>query len=250
MTSLFCCVKKTAPTRWPRLIGWIYLAAVLGPGYPLHGQNNSLFYQPPPEGDRSTTPARPEMLPPPYGLERYSWTYIPPPATRKFQVEDIVFIRVNELSRTSSDATLQRRRNALYDFLLNDWVVLNGLRSIKPSPQSDGDPRVRTTHNRLDRAQIQLDTSESLSLNIAARIADIRPNGTLVLEAHKVVRINNEVWEVALSGICRPQDIAENNMILSERIYDLRIYKRELGHVRDGYKRGWFTRWFDQFSPF
>jgi flagellar L-ring protein precursor FlgH len=165
-------------------------------------------------------------------------------------VEDIVFIRVNEIARMSSEGQLQRRRNSLYDFILNDWVVLNGLRSIKPSPQSDGDPRVRSTHNRLDRAQVQLDTSEQLSLNIAARIADIRPNGTLVLEAHKIVRINNEVWEVSLSGICRPQDIADNNMILSDRIYDLRIAKRELGHVRDSYKRGWFTRWFDQFSPF
>jgi flagellar L-ring protein precursor FlgH len=214
------------------------------------GQNNSLFREPlanQPGGARS---AQPELLPPPRGLEHYSWTYIPPPGPRKFEVEDIVFIRVNEIARMSSEGQLQRRRNSLYDFILNDWVVLNGLRSIKPSPQSDGDPRVRSTHNRLDRAQVQLDTSEQLSLNIAARIADIRPNGTLVLEAHKIVRINNEVWEVSLSGICRPQDIADNNMILSDRIYDLRIAKRELGHVRDSYKRGWFTRWFDQFSPF
>lgn len=249
-------MQSTVVSRWqqpeskrPVQLTVLMLLVCLGTLYRTgNAQNNSLFRDPAtPMGQRA---AQPEPLPPPRGMEHYSWTYIPPPAPRKFAVEDIIFIRVNELSRMTSEGQLQRRRNALYDFILNDWVVLNGLRSIKPSPQSDGDPRVRTTHNRLDRAQAQLDTSESLSLNIAARIADIRPNGTLVLEAHKIIRNNNEIWEVSLSGICRPQDIADNNMILSERIYDLKIVKRELGHVRDSYKRGWFTRWFDQFSPF
>ncbi|MBM3998978.1 MAG: flagellar basal body L-ring protein FlgH [Planctomycetes bacterium] len=205
-------------------------------------------------GARTTEPerARPGAEPIAAGprLDQTSWTYIPAPVPRQFEIEDLVYIRVNEIQSMTENGKMQRRRNALYDALLADWVVLNGLKSIKPAPQSDGDQSVEGSLNQLYRAQSDLETSERLTLNIAATIADIRPNGNLVVEAHKQVRNNNEVWEVSLSGICRPQDVADNNMVMSERIYDLRIQKRELGHVRDGYRRGWFVRWFDQFSPF
>jgi flagellar L-ring protein precursor FlgH len=187
---------------------------------------------------------------PPLRLENSSWTYIPAPKPREFLLHDYVWIRVNELSRTTSDGEMQRRRNLLYDALLSDWVVLDGLKSIKPSPQSDGDPRIRGTLNQLYRAEGELETSERLTLNIAAEIVDVLPNGNLVLESHKTVRTNDEVWEVSLSGSCRPEDISENNMILSERIVGLEIYKRESGHVYDSYKRGWFVRLLDRFSPF
>jgi len=186
----------------------------------------------------------------PLRLENTSWTYIPAPKPREFQLHDYVWIRVNELSHTMSDGEMQRRRNLLYDALLSDWVVLDGLKSIKPSPQSDGDPRIRGVLNQLYRAEGELETSERLTLNIAAEIVDVRPNGNLVLESHKSVRTNDEVWEVSLSGSCRPEDISENNMVLSERIVGLEIYKRESGHVYDSYKRGWFIRLLDRFSPF
>lgn len=191
-----------------------------------------------------------ESIPPGPRLENYSWTYIPQPTPREFAVEDIVFIRVNELARMESDGEMQGRRNASYDAVLLDWVYLRGLEAIKPSPQRDGDQRVQGRLNELYRAQGEMETSERLSFNIAAKIVDIRPNGNLVLEAHKQVRVNREVWDVCLSGTCRAEDIADNNMILSERVYGLRIKKEEIGHVRDAYKRGWFIYWFDQFKPF
>lgn len=202
-------------------------------------QNNSLFQR------RGVEPVAPREQ-----LENSSWIYVPAPPPRQIAVEDLIYIRVNEMQRMSSDGEVNRRKNALYDALLADWVVLNGLKSIKPSPQSDGDPRIQGRLNELYRAEGELETSERLTLNIAAKVVDIQPNGNLVLEARKQVRNNNEVWEVALTGICRAADIGEDNLILSDRIYDLRIYKRELGHIRDSYRRGWMLRLMDRFSAF
>jgi flagellar L-ring protein precursor FlgH len=179
-----------------------------------------------------------------------SWYEIPLPPPKEVRVHDIVTIRVDTGARVSESAQLQRRRTSQYDAILNDWIQLVGLRAVKPSPQSDGDPRVQGNLNQLNRVTGQLDTTESLKFEIAATVAAILPNGNIVLEAHREVINNNEKWLHSLSGTCRREDIGPNNVVLSKDIANLRIEKRELGQIRDAYRRGWLTRWWDQFGPF
>ena len=97
---------------------------------------------------------------------------------------------------------------------------------------------------------MELQTNDALLFRIAATVVDIRPNGTFVIEAHHKIHDNDELWEATLTGIIRREDVLPNNTVMSENIAELSIFKRELGHVRDGYKRGWFSYWFDRFSPF
>ena len=40
------------------------------------------------------------------------------------------------------------------------------------------------------------------------------------------------------------------NMILSDHIAELSVYKRERGQVRDSYKRGWLLTWWDNVRAF
>lgn len=191
-----------------------------------------------------------DQMPDSTSLQGMSWGYVQPPLPRSIVKNDIVMVTVNELSQVTSEGDLQRRKNALYDAVLNDWVILDAFRAIRPAPQTSGDPRIQGQINQLFRAQGEMETREQITLSVAARVVDLRPNGQLVLEAHKTVRNNNEVWEVSLSGVCRAEDVNENNMILSERIYGLEIYKREMGHVRDSYRRGAVSRFLDRLSPF
>ena len=44
--------------------------------------------------------------------------------------------------------------------------------------------------------------------------------------------------------------ILPNNTILSENVAELSIYKRETGHVRDSYRRGWLMEFWDAVAPF
>lgn len=183
------------------------------------------------------------------GLDGASWTYTPLPPPREFRLQDIVTIRVDELARARADGTAQVRKNTLYDAVLKDWI---GFRSgdLATDAQSSGDPRVNGQTNQLYRASSSLESRETLAFNVAARVVDIQPNGNLVLEANKTIWINDNRWETSLSGICRAQDIAPDNVILSRDLVDLQIRKNEEGQLRDGYKRGWLTRWIDEFNPF
>lgn len=181
---------------------------------------------------------------------RQSWYEIPIPPPKEVKVNDIITIRVDTGARLSESAQLQRRRTSQYDARLNDWIRLVGLRAIKPATQSDGDQRIQGNLQQLNRVTGQLDTAESLKFEIAATVSAVLPNGNIVLEAHRVIQNNNEQWMHSMSGICRREDIGPNNVVLSKDVANLRIKKEELGQIRDSYKRGWLTRWWDQFGPF
>lgn len=179
-----------------------------------------------------------------------SWYETPLPPPKEVKRGDLIKIRVDLGSRMTADGQIQRRKNSQYDALLNDWVILNGLRNVKPDPQADGDQRIRGTLNQLYRATGELDTSESIKFNITATVADILPNGNLVLEAHWKINNNNEQWVRSLSGIVARENIGPGNLVLGEDVAELHIGKQESGHVRDSYRRGWVTRLLDVFSPF
>jgi flagellar L-ring protein precursor FlgH len=183
-------------------------------------------------------------------LDNSSWTYRALPPPKELRINDLVSIRVDVMSQTVTEGEAQRRRNLLYDGILRDWLILKGLDEVKPSGQSGGDPRVQGQINGLFRAQSDLETVESVKFNITATIADIRPNGTLVLEAHASVQVNDMHWEYSLSGICRPEDIGPDNVLLSQNISELSVYKRERGQIRDSYRRGWLLTWWDSVRAF
>jgi flagellar L-ring protein precursor FlgH len=216
----------------------------------IEGPNSSLF------GAKMRQQALQQAMaqPGPYGKPvtplGSSWYETPLPPPKEVRKGDLIKIRVDLGARMSSDGEIQRRKNTQYDALLNDWVLLNGLRNVKPAPQSDGDQRVRGTTNQLYRATGELETSESIKFNITATVVDILPNGNVVLEAHWKINNNNEQWIRSLSGIVARENIGPGNLVLGEDVADLQIGKQEIGHVRDSYRRGWVTRLLDTFSPF
>jgi flagellar L-ring protein precursor FlgH len=184
-------------------------------------------------------------VPPPTG-----WYEYPLPPQKEVRVRDIVTIRVDVAQRQTSEGQVQRRKQGKWDAVLDDWISLNGLRSVKPAPQTDGDQRVQYNVNQQNRATGTMTTSQSLKFEIPATVQAVLPNGNLVLEAHRTIRDGEDLWQVSLSGICRREDIQPGNTILSKDIVDLSIDKKEQGIIRDGYRRGFITRFLDTFSPF
>lgn len=186
---------------------------------------------------------------PAVGLAGVSWTYQPAPPMRAFRVQDIVTIRVDEIARMMAEGDTEKRRVSLFQATLSEWIKL-GRGGLIPDPQVGGDPTVDAQTIANSRAEASVESRESMSFNIAARIVDIRPNGNLVVEARKQYRVNDNLWETSLSGICRAQDIGPDNVVLSRDLIDLEINKQDQGQLRDGYRRGWFQRAFDRLKPF
>lgn len=186
---------------------------------------------------------------PPVMLNDASWTYQPAPPLRVFQKQDVVTIRVDEITRVMAEGNIDNRKRTLFDAIVNDWIKVVNFRFV-PQPMVEGQPGVAFQSQSNYRADASVESRESMTFNIAATVVDIRPNGNLVLEARKHIRINDNLWETSLTGICRAIDIGPDNVVLSKDLIDLEIRKEDQGQLRDGVSRGWFQRWVDRFGPF
>lgn len=90
--------------------------------------------------------------------------------------------------------------------------------------------------------------SNSLSGQITVTVADVLPNGNLIVQGEKWIGLNQGKEYVRLRGIVRPFDITTTNTVLSTQVGDVQIYYGGTGAVADSNAAGWFTRFF--LSPF
>ncbi|MGZ8282056.1 MAG: flagellar basal body L-ring protein FlgH [Allosphingosinicella sp.] len=92
--------------------------------------------------------------------------------------------------------------------------------------------------------------SNQLSGEISVTVAAVLPNGNLIVQGEKSVRINRADEFIRLSGIVRPADINVDNRVASTRIADARIVYSGRGEVARASRQGWLQRFFTIVSPF
>ena len=81
-----------------------------------------------------------------------------------------------------------------------------------------------------------------LTTNLTVRVAEVLPNGDLVLEGAREIQINSDRQMLVLTGVVRPIDIGPGNVVLSTAIGQLRVRYFGKGLIRDSLKPGWLIR--------
>lgn len=224
------------PVRIATLIAVLFLSMLLNST--VEAQDSSLYRRPAANTSTGLT------------LRDASFTYIEPVQPKQVQLHDTVKIVVDEKSQVIDQAIYEREKNGALDAVLSDSVILKSLFSLKPSPQSDGDPKFGASFDSELDAESRLRTKSRISFTIAAEVVDIRPNGNLVLEGHHQIQNNEEIWERSITGIIAPDNIVEGNVAQAKDVLQLRITKRERGAVRAGYRRGWLLKFLDRVQTF
>ena len=88
------------------------------------------------------------------------------------------------------------------------------------------------------------DMSNSLSGNITVTVHDVLPNGSLLVRGEKWLTLNQGEEYIRVSGLVRPQDIGQDNSIVSTKLADARIEYAGNGAVSDSNVTGWLARFF------
>jgi len=92
--------------------------------------------------------------------------------------------------------------------------------------------------------------SGSVSAFMSARVKEVLPNGDLVIEAIKEVKVNNERQMLRLFGVVRPRDIGPDNVVVSAAIANLMVQIDGRGLLTDNLKPGWLFRVLTKVWPF
>lgn len=90
-------------------------------------------------------------------------------------------------------------------------------------------------------------TSQSgkLSAKVTVTVKQVLPNGNMVIEGVRMIKVNKEEQQITFTGIIREDDIRSDNTILSERVAEARITNLGKGLAADRQRRGILTRILD-----
>ena len=86
--------------------------------------------------------------------------------------------------------------------------------------------------------------SNRLQGSIAVQVARVLPNGNLVVQGEKWIKINQGDEYIRLKGIIRPEDVSPTNTIPSTLVADARISYGGTGALNESNTPGWLTRFF------
>ena len=68
-----------------------------------------------------------------------------------------------------------------------------------------------------------INRSEAVTLTVAAVVSSVLPNGNLVIQGNQEVKINQELRQLTVAGIVRPEDITAANTINHTQIAEARV---------------------------
>jgi len=191
-----------------------------------------------------------ESPPPNPVLLRTSLIAVDPPKPRKIQVHDLITIIVREDKRSNTDSRLRTEKDGFLKADVRQWFKLNTHGNAVPQTFSGGVPGIDLALDAEYNGRGRTERKDSLITRISALIIDVKPNGTLVLEAKKQIGIDADRQIVTLTGVCRATDVTAQNTILSTQVANLQINAQHSGPSRDAARRGWFTRIWDLIRPF
>lgn len=92
--------------------------------------------------------------------------------------------------------------------------------------------------------------NEKIRLQVAATVVRVLPSGNLEIAGSQEIRVNDELRELQLRGLVRPEDIRPNNRIASEKIAEARISYGGRGTSTDMLRPRWGQQVMDRVLPY
>jgi flagellar L-ring protein precursor FlgH len=166
---------------------------------------------------------------------------------RATEVGDILTINIEISDSAQLNNSTQRSRSTAEE---SGIQALLGLEGNLVGEGVTLDPAIGFDSTSSSAGNGSVNRQESVNLTVAAVITDRLPNGNLVIGGSQEVRINNELRELLISGVIRPEDIASDNTIAHTKIAEARISYGGRGDISQVQRDRYGKRLYDKVAPF
>ncbi|MGE5547226.1 MAG: flagellar basal body L-ring protein FlgH [Solirubrobacterales bacterium] len=153
---------------------------------------------------------------------------------RAKDVGDILTVSVSINNENASfESTLERKRDASEGAGINNLMGFEtSMNKVLPNSVNPA-ALVDLTGTSNNKNSGKTGRTESMTVNIAAVITQLLPNGNLVISGKQEIRVNYELRELSIQGIIRPEDISSSNTVTYDKIAEARIYYGGRGVASD-----------------
>jgi flagellar L-ring protein precursor FlgH len=145
---------------------------------------------------------------------------------RAMRPHDLISVVVSESLAASTDGTVKNSRAS------NASSGISGLIGTLHAGNALQNLINQTSASGLN-AQGTSATNSSLSTTFGGQVIEVLPNGTLVVEAARQVEFSQQTQTIILRGLVRPEDISQQNQVLSTAISSLELEVRGKGIIND-----------------
>jgi flagellar L-ring protein precursor FlgH len=179
--------------------------------------------------------------------------------TKARTVGDIVTVKIEESSKATNKANTKTARDSsvsagIETFMgVEDWwqdKVLRWLGTNMPKVNPFGSASIKGGMQSDFEGDGSTTRSGDLTAYITCRVTDVMPNGNLRIVGTREVMVNHENQVIILSGVIRPRDIGDDNIVRSIFVADAKIAYSGSGVIDDRQRPGWMANFLNSVWPF
>lgn len=149
--------------------------------------------------------------------------------SRPGRVGDIITVVVSERTDASDESDMSLKKESTLSVTEGTGILgfIRGL-TLGSSNESKGNGSIERTH--------------SARTTLACLVTEVLPNGNLVIEGTRDVRTSDEILQLMLVGVIRPQDVNSDNQIQSSLIANAEISVKGRGVISKTQRPGLITQ--------
>jgi flagellar L-ring protein precursor FlgH len=169
---------------------------------------------------------------------------------RASRVGDILTVQIDiDDSAKTQNGTNTSRTTTNKSGIPHFFGLESTLGKILPSAYDPSD-MVETNSTTSNAGAGAVNRAEKISLTIAAVVTQVLPNGNLVIQGSQEVKTNNDMRQLTVAGIVRPEDISSSNTIKHTQIAEARISYGGRGDISAVQKTPVGTAILQRITPF
>jgi flagellar L-ring protein precursor FlgH len=164
---------------------------------------------------------------------------------RAMHVGDVITVNVTVADTAKLSNSTSRSRTNSDDANLTNFFGLE--KALPSSIDPTNVVKMGSDNSNVGTGSIQRD--ETINMTLAALVAQVLPNGNLVIDGHQQVRVNSEMRDMRLSGIVRREDITQENTVNLSQIAEARVTYGGQGIMTDVQQPRYGSQLFDILMP-